>query len=154
MKEEVAILKKAMDIFAKKPEVIYDFIEKHRHEFRVAKMCQVLGVSKSGYYEWKDRPESKQKKRKEKLTAQVKRVFIESKRRYGSPKIKEVLNQESWNVSQKTVTRIMRENALRSKTVKKYKATTNTKHNYPVYPNQLNPQFQMDKPGAAWVSDI
>lgn len=117
-------------------------------------MCKVLGVSKGGYYEWRDRPQSKQKKRKEKLTAQVKRVFIESKKRYGSPKIKETLNKEGWNVSQKTITRIMRESGLRSITVKKYKATTNSKHSYPVYPNLLNQQFQVDKAGAVWVSDI
>lgn len=48
----------------------------------------------------------------------------------------------------------MRENGLGSKTVKKYKATTNSKHNYPVYPNLLNQQFQVDRPGAVWVSDI
>lgn len=117
-------------------------------------MCKVLGVSKGGYYEWRDRPQSKQKKRKEKLTAQVKRVFIESKKRYGSPKIKETLNKEGWNVSQKTITRIMSESGLRSITVKKYKATTNSKHSYPVYPNLLNQQFQVDKAGAVWVSDI
>jgi putative transposase len=117
-------------------------------------MCQVLGVSKAGYYEWRGRTQSEQGKRKEKLTAQIKRVYMESKRRYGSPKITKILNQEGCNVSQKTVTRIMRENGLRSKTVKKYKATTNSKHSYPVYPNLLNQQFQVDKPGTVWVGDI
>ncbi|MDY0394669.1 IS3 family transposase [Virgibacillus halophilus] len=72
------------------------------------------------------------KKRKKKLAAQVKRIFVESEKRYGSPKITRILNENGWNVSQKTVTRIMSENSLRSKTVKKYKATTNSKHNYPV----------------------
>lgn len=117
-------------------------------------MCQVLGVSKGGYYEWRDRPQRQQRIRKEKLTTQIKRIYIESKRRYGSPKITKVLCKDGWNVSQKTVTRIMKENGLRSKTVKKYKATTNSKHSYPVYPNLLNQQFYVDKPGAVWVSDI
>nr|WP_245544966.1 IS3 family transposase [Lentibacillus jeotgali] len=129
-------------------------MEKHRHEFRVAKMCEVLGVWKSGYYDWRVRSKSNQEKRKEKLTAQVKRVYIESYRRYGSPKITEILKQEGWDVSQKTVTRIMKENGLRSKTVKKYKATTNSKHSYPVYPNLLNQNFHVDHPGEVWVSDI
>ncbi|UOQ91518.1 IS3 family transposase [Halobacillus shinanisalinarum] len=79
---------------------------------------------------------------------------MESQRRYGSPKITKELKQQGWNVSQKTVTRIMRENGLRSKTVKKYKATTNSKHSYPIYPNLLNQQFQVNRPGAVWVSDI
>nr|WP_218775563.1 hypothetical protein [Oceanobacillus senegalensis] len=57
-------------------------------------MCEVLGVSKSGYYEWRDRPQSDQKKRKEKLTAQVKRIFFESQRRYGSPNYGGQLKQQ------------------------------------------------------------
>ncbi len=117
-------------------------------------MCQVLGVSKSGYYEWRDRPVSDQSKRKQKLTAQIKRIFIASKKRYGSPKITQVLRNEGVPVSPKTVSRIMKENGLRSKTMKKYKATTNSKHSHPVYPNLLNQDFRADKPGQVWVSDI
>src|SRR5690625_3843158 len=48
----------------------------------------------------------------------------------------------------------MKENQIRSKTVKKYKATTNSKHNLPIYPNLLNQQFKVDHPGQAWVGDI
>ncbi|WP_147358299.1 hypothetical protein [Clostridium sp. 1xD42-85] len=53
-------------------------------------MSEVLGVWKSGYYDWRNRDKSEQKKRREKLTAEVKRVYMESKRRYGSPKITEI----------------------------------------------------------------
>src|SRR5699024_9777274 len=137
-----------------KPEVIYDFIDKHRHEFRVAKMSQVLGVSKSGYYEWKNRPLSNQKMRHRKHTDQIKRIFIRNKRRYGHPKVTRMLLQKGWKVSQRNVSRIMQENGLRSKTVKKYKATTNSKHHYPIYPNLLNQQFYASRPGTVWVSDI
>jgi transposase InsO family protein len=48
----------------------------------------------------------------------------------------------------------MKENELRSRTVKKYKATTNSKHNLPVYENRLNRQFQVEKPNQAWAADI
>src|SRR5690625_6597488 len=78
-------------------------------------MCQVLGVTKSGYYDWRKRPKSEQKKKKEALTKQVKRVFIESKKRYGSPKITKILNQEGIHTTEKNVSRIMRENNMRSK---------------------------------------
>lgn len=117
-------------------------------------MCQVLGVSKSGFYSWVDRPISQQKRRREKLTAHIKRVYVESEKRYGSPKITRTLNREGLSVSQKTVTRVMKENGIRSKIIKKYKATTNSNHTYPVYPNLLNQQFQTDKPGSVWVTDI
>jgi putative transposase len=117
-------------------------------------MCEVLGVSKSGYYAWKDRPLSDQKLRKEKLTVQIKRAHVESRNTYGSPKITKQLNRKGIRVSQKTVTRIMKENKIRSKTVKKYKATTNSKHNLPVYPNLLNQKFSVSRPGEVWVGDI
>lgn len=117
-------------------------------------MCQVLGVAKSGYYAWKKREKSQQKIRKEKLTAKIKRTYLESRCVYGSPKITKVLNGKGIKVSQKTVTRIMKENNIRSKTVKKYKATTNSKHNLLVYENLLNQQFKVDEPGKVWVRDI
>lgn len=117
-------------------------------------MCEVLGVSKSGYYVWLNRPKSEQKKRRERLTARIKRIHLESRKIYGSPKITKTLNAQGINVSQKTVTRIMKENQIRSKTVKRYKATTNSKHNLPIYPNLLNQQFKVDHPGQAWVGDI
>lgn len=117
-------------------------------------MCEVLGVSRSGYYEWLNRPKSNQKERKEKLTSQIKRVYLDSRRNYGSPKITKQLNSEGVSVSQKTVSRIMKEEGIRSKTVKKYKATTNSKHNLPVYPNLLDQQFKVERPGQVWVADI
>ncbi|MGE7917307.1 IS3 family transposase [Lysinibacillus xylanilyticus] len=154
LEEENAILKKANGHLCKRPEVVYNFIQQHRHEFRVAKMCEVLGVSRSGYYEWLNRPKSNQKERKEKLTSQIKRVYLDSRRNYGSPKVTKQLNSEGVSVSQKTVSRIMKEEGIRSKTVKKYKATTNSKHNLPVYPNLLDQQFKVERPGQAWVADI
>jgi len=101
-------------------------------------MCQVLGVTTSGYYHWRKRPKSEQKKKKEALTREVKRVYVESKERYGSPKIIQILTQKGIHTTQKTVSRIMCENNMRSKVVKNYKATTNSKHQLPVYPNLLN----------------
>jgi putative transposase len=98
-------------------------------------MCQVLDVSKSGYYSWLKRKSSKQKIRKTALTAKITRIHVESRKIYGSPKITEILQQKGETVSQKTVSNIMKENNLRSKTVKKYKATTNSHHKLPVYPN-------------------
>lgn len=57
-------------------------------------------------------------------------------------------------VNRKTVARIMRENGWKSKVVKKYKATTNSRHNLPVAENILNREFEASKPNEKWVSDI
>lgn len=129
-------------------------MEQYRREFRVVKMCQVLGVTKSGYYDWRKRPKSDQRKRKEVLTKEIKRVYFQTGGIYGSPKIKKMLDKKGIHTTQKTVSRIMKENNIRSKVVRKYKATTYSNHQLPVFPNLLNQQFDVDKPGAVWVADI
>ncbi|MCC3358989.1 IS3 family transposase [Bacillus sp. REN16] len=91
-------------------------------------MCDVLSVSKSGFYAWKKRTKSTQKIQKEKLTAEIKKTHLESRSIYGSKKSTKVLNRKCIPVSQKTVSRIMQEEGIRPKTVKKCKATTNSKH--------------------------
>lgn len=81
-------------------------------------------------------------------------VYDQSRQLYGSPKVTERLNQKGVSISQRTVTRIMKENGIRSKTVKKYKATTNSKHSLPVQENVLNREFTASKPNEKWVTDI
>lgn len=79
---------------------------------------------------------------------------MDSRELYGSPKIHQILKQQGVKVSEKTVGRRMREMGLRSRTVKKHKATTNSKHNLPVAENVLNQNFTADKPNQVWMADI
>ncbi|KQN97169.1 hypothetical protein ASF12_24255 [Paenibacillus sp. Leaf72] len=65
-----------------------------------------------------------------------------------------MLHRQGRKVSEKTVARMMKEQGLKSRTVKKYKATTNSKHNLPVAENVLNRQFRPKAPNQAWVTDI
>ncbi|KXG10240.1 hypothetical protein AT864_01802 [Anoxybacillus sp. P3H1B] len=148
------ILKKGVRHLHQKPEVIYAFIFQHRNEFRVVKMCQVLGVSKSGYYAWLKRPKSNQKEKKEQLTQQIRNEYLKSRKIYGSPKMTQELRKQGICVSQKTVARIMSEEGLRSITVHKYKATTNSNHPYNVYANLLDQNFQATAPNEGWMADI
>lgn len=117
-------------------------------------MCQVLGVTKSGYYDWRKRPKSEQKKKKEALTREIRKEFVASKERYGSPKITQQLRKRGISTTVRTVSRIMKEQGMRSKVVKKHKATTNSNHQLPVFPNLLDQDFHVDEPGKVWVSDI
>jgi len=117
-------------------------------------MCRILNVSRSGYYQWTRRGKSERKKRRERLKQQISRIFLESRRLYGSPKITQVLRRQGVRVSEKTVARIMKELGLKSRTVRKYKATTNSKHNLPVHDNVLNRQFTAQAPNQVWMADI
>lgn len=117
-------------------------------------MCNILEVSRSGYYKWLGRPESERKRQHKEWTEQVKEVYDKSRQLYGSPKVTQQLNKNGVSISERTVTRIMKENGIRSRTVKKYKATTNSKHSLPVQENVLNREFTASKPNEKWVTDI
>lgn len=119
-------------------------------------MCQVMQVSRSGYYKWKQRPPSESELRRKRLTERIEFYFNDSNQLYGSPKITHLLRAEGFVVSQKTVARIMRENGWRSRTVKKFKVnTTDSNHTLPISPNILNQQFkEVSKPNQTWTSDI
>jgi putative transposase len=117
-------------------------------------MCRVLEVSRSGYYEWTKRSESAQKKLRKELETLIRRAFLNSRCLYGSPKIRQVLKQQGVQVSEKTVARIMKELGLKSRTVRKYKATTNSNHNLPVHDNVLDQKFKAEAPNQVWMTDI
>ncbi|KZE72874.1 transposase [Paenibacillus elgii] len=117
-------------------------------------MCAVFGISRSGYYDWTRRKESDRSQRHEWLKKQIRRIFFDHRRLYGSKKIWETLKKQGVQVAEKTVARIMKELGLKSRTTKKYKATTNSKHNLPVAANVLNQQFQASAPNQVWMTDI
>ncbi|NHN35616.1 IS3 family transposase [Paenibacillus agricola] len=129
-------------------------IYEHRSEYRLEKMCRIMNVSRSGYYKWLGRPESNRERQHKEWTGQVKEVYERSRQIYGSPKVTQQLKKNGISISERTVTRIMKANGIRSKTVKKYKATTNSKHSLPVQENVLNREFTASKPNEKWVTDI
>lgn len=132
----------------------YEFIKNHEYLFPIEKMCNVLKITSSGYYKWKNRPFSKRLLSKEKIKQQITSIYFSSKQRYGSPRIAFELNSLGYKISRITVAKYMKELGLRSKLSKKFKVTTNSKHNYLVVENVLNRNFIADKPSKVWVSDI
>ncbi|MFC5405767.1 IS3 family transposase [Cohnella soli] len=154
LKEENEILKKAGGLLREKSEVIkFKFIYEHRFEFQIAKMCQALNVSRSGYYAYVNRPESKRSQENRELLKTIKAIHESSRRAYGSPQITNNLPPDQ-KASRGRVARLMQKNGIRSKVVKKYKATTNSAHDLPVAENLLNQDFSVSKPNEKWLSDI
>ena len=117
-------------------------------------MCRVLSVSRSGYYRWRGRPESRRTIENRRLDVHIKAIFMKSKRRYGSPKITDELNDMGFPVSKNRVARRMKAAGLRSIVRRKYRATTDSKHSHPVADNLLQRDFTTDGPDKVWVSDI
>lgn len=123
--------------------------------FPLVKMCQALEVSRSGYYAYKKWPQSQQRLDNEKLLIEIRRVFVDNDSNYGSPRIwNELNNVQGIRCSENRVARVMREAAIVVIQKRKFRVTTNSKHDYPVWPNVLNRNFVTEKPNAVWVSDI
>lgn len=116
-------------------------------------MCKALEVSRSGYYAYISRNESNRDKENRELLETIKQIHDRSHKIYGAPQITKNLPEDQ-KASRGRVARLMHKNGIRSKVTKKYKATTNSKHNLPVADNILNQNFTADKPNEKWVSDI
>jgi putative transposase len=132
----------------------YGFIRDHRSIWPLRVMCRVLEVSPSGYYAWRGRPQSPRIQRRVQLRAVIREVHGASRRIYGSPRVHAALAHGGVSCCVNTVARIMREDGLRAKTKRKFKATTNSSHDMPVAANLLDRQFRRDRPNEAWVADI
>ena len=111
-------------------------------------------VSKSGYYAWKARKPSRRSIENEKLLFEIRMLHEKSKKRSGSPKIYRALKKSGKACGKNRVVRLMKENGIRCKYAKKFKATTNSKHDYPVAANILKQRFVVFMPNVAWVADI
>ena len=122
-------------------------------DFPVEKMCKVFGVSRSGYYRWRQH-RSDYDHKYEQLDEQIKEVFKKSERTYGSPRIAQALNQEQVKVSKSTIARRMHALKIRVKARKRYVVTTQSKHEEPIAANILERDFSAPTPVSKWVSDI
>ena len=93
----------------------YQFIDKYRSEFGVERMCRALKISKSGYYAWKVRPQSKRARENEKLDHHIKTIYRKNRGNYGSPRITEALNKQNIACSENRVAKRMRINDIQAK---------------------------------------
>lgn len=117
-------------------------------------MCQVLKVSRSGYYAWLKYPTSQRKKKDIELKQKIKQIYQKSRQRYGSPRIYQQLLREGYSIGKKRVERLMQELDIQAVAKKKYKSTTDSAHSKPVAENHLNRDFTPKKPNKYWVADI
>jgi putative transposase len=132
----------------------YRMIQTNSSHFTVSKMCQTMEVSRSGYYAFLKRPESKRSKRQKQVLERIRDIHKENHEIYGAPSITVELNETGTPASKGMVARLMRKNGIRSKIKKKYKATTDSNHNLPVSENILNREFASSSRDRKWVSDI
>jgi transposase InsO family protein len=135
--------------------VKFAFIEEHLSAFAVAMACQVLQVSRSGYYDWQKRPESNRARRRQEIAEKIHFIHEESRQVYGSPRVFQTLKARGESVCENTVADIMKEREIRAKGKKRFvPSTTDSRHQQPTAANVLDRQFQAELPNRKWVSDI
>lgn len=117
-------------------------------------MCKVFKVRKSSYYQWLKNGTSARWKENEILLSEIMDIFEASHETYGSPRITEELKARGYNVGENRVANMMRAAGIRARKPRKFKVTTDSKHNYPVAPNILDRKFRATRPGQIWISDI
>lgn len=117
-------------------------------------MLRVLGVSTSGYYAWKRNPGSTRKNENLRLVTHIKAVHEESGKTYGSPRIHAELCSRGIRCGKNRVARLMKQKGIQSRHKRKFKATTDSNHQLPVYENRLNRSFDVSAPNTSWVADI
>src|SRR6056297_1301148 len=117
-------------------------------------MCQVLEVSRSGYYDWLNREPSQRQLENEKLKNKITEIYWQHKGRYGNPRIYSQLKKEGYNYNIKRIEKLMNIRGLKAIQKRKFKKTTDSNHNLPLKKNLLNRKFNVTQPNKVWVSDI
>ena len=121
----------------------------------MTQLCEILDVSRSGYYEWLNREPSQREVENEKLLEDIEEVHGESFGTYGRPRVTVELNESyDWEVGERRVGRLMRENDIQGHQPKATTWTTHSDHDRPCAPNILDQEFTADDPNKVWLADI
>ena len=131
----------------------FRFILVEKAEHSVTILCRCLRVTRSGFYAWQRRPESRHARDDRRLKVLVRVSFDESAHRYGSPRVHEDLLEQDERVSRKRVARLMQEDGLVARRRKRFTHTTMSDHGLPVAANLLDRQFEAKAPNQRWVGD-
>jgi putative transposase len=135
--------------------VRFKWIQDHAGEFEIAMMCEELGVSRSGYYAWRERPVCERTLQKQALLEEIRLEYAISRQNSGAPKISHALAQRGIRVCLNTVAKYMREDEIRSARSKRFKPqTTDSRHDHAIAGNTLDQNFIADAPNQKWLCDI
>ena len=127
---------------------------KQATEFRVQRLCQVLRVSRSGYYRWRRASEGVRAREDRKLSVEIRAVYEQSRHRYGSPRVYRELRAQGVRCGRHRVERLMRTSGLMARPRRNFKVTTRSTAAHPVAANHLDRQFSVPQTNTVWAGDI
>lgn len=120
----------------------------------VRALCKAVGVSRSGFYAWTRRTRSARARDDAQLRVHIAAIHKRSRGLYGAPRVHAELRAAGIPIGRKRVARLMRDLGIRSRSRRRFKATTDSKHALPVATNVLDRHFIVDQPDKVWVTDI
>ena len=120
----------------------------------IAIQCEALGVSRSGYYAWRGRPEAPRVKSDAELVVEIKVAHKTGRGAYGSPRVHRELRANGRRVGKKRIERLMRQEGIVAKKKRRFRRTTDSNHPDPIAPNILERDFEVALPNTAWVTDV
>lgn len=132
----------------------FAFIDAEKAQWPVEVQCELLGVSRSGYYAWKDRGEAPRAAEDAELVVEIKAAYETGRGSYGSPRVHRELRAKGRRVGKKRIERLMRREGLAAKKKRKFRRTTDSNHAHPIAPNVLERKFDVELPNKAWVTDV
>lgn len=132
----------------------FKLIDEAKKQFPVHRLCNVLGVSESGFFAWKRRGASQRQRDDMVLLAHIRSQFALSHETYGSPRMHVELCEDGVSVGRHRVARLMRDNGIKALQKRRYKKTTDSDHGGLVAPNLLDQDFACDGPDQKWGVDI
>lgn len=133
----------------------YAWLDGQRRHYPLPVLCDTLDVSISGYRAWKrGGTPARRRLRDTQLLELIRAIHVQFKGAYGSPRMVEELRGRGLPVSKARVERLMRENGIRARHKRRYKATTDSKHSLPVAENLLERHFEPEAPNRVWTADL
>jgi len=134
--------------------MMFKLIDAGKAQLPVTRICNLLGVSSSGYYAWKKRKPSRRQLDDMIYLAHIREQFELSNETYGYPRMHVELIEQGLPIGKHRVARLMRDNGLRAVQKRRFKRTTDSNHNHPIAPNLLDQDFTCDGPDQKWGVDI
>lgn len=132
----------------------YQFVAAYQAEHRLTRLCQTLGVSRSGYYAWRRRPASPRTRANARLVGQMQQLHRQTKERYGAVKLWRALLASGVACGRHRVARLRRQYGLLARRVRRFRVVIEHHQFAPPAPNRLQQVFVAPAPNRIWAGDL
>lgn len=132
----------------------YAFLRTEQGSHPVGRLCEVLGVSRSGYYAWRTRPESARSQANQRLLAAMRQLHVQTKERYGAVKLWHALKAAGLPCGRHRVARLRRLHGLEARRTRRFRVMVEHHQLPPPAPNRLPQLAPLSTVNQVWAGDL